>query len=336
MAEPPIVVLGLTDKLAPRMFRPEDLAKLTAVARVLGPIPGEKVDPAVLKSMLPGATVLISGWGTPSIDASILAAGDSLELIAHSAGSVKHLVNDAVYDRGIRVTTSAGVNAVPVAQLTIGLMITMLKQIPWIADAYRAGRSDEVKARHAVCRELQDLSVGLISASRVGREVLKLLAPYPRLTIKLYDPFVTPEQARQMGVQLVSLEEACRCTIVSIHAPNIPETKHLFNAERLKLIPDHGILINTARGAIVDEAALVAEVKRRPLYVALDVTDPEPPKPDSPLRTAPNVLLTPHIAGAITQARLDMGALAIEETLRYLQTGNVTNEVTRAMLPTQA
>jgi phosphoglycerate dehydrogenase-like enzyme len=94
--------------------------------------------------------------------------------------------------------------------------------------------------------------------------------------------------------------------------------------------------VNTARGSLVDEAALVAECRRRPIWACLDVTDPEPPRPDSPLRTEPRILLTPHIAGAMGQARTDMGRLAIDETLRFLTGQPLTCEVTRAMLATQA
>ncbi len=110
----------------------------------------------------------------------------------------------------------------------------------------------------------------------------------------------------------------------------------MMNARTLGLIPDHGLFINTSRGALVDESALLAEVRRRPLYVALDVTDPEPPAADSPLRQERNILLTPHIAGATRQARRAMGAQAIEQVICFLQDRPLTAEVTREMLPTQA
>jgi phosphoglycerate dehydrogenase-like enzyme len=139
-----------------------------------------------------------------------------------------------------------------------------------------------------------------------------------------------------MGVELASLEEVCRCEVVSLHAPNIPETRHMMNARTLGLLPDHAVLINTSRGALIDEAALVAEVRRRPLYVMLDVTDPEPPAADAPIRREANILLTPHIAGSMKQARLDMGRLAIDEVLRFLKGEPLQHEVTREMLPTQA
>jgi phosphoglycerate dehydrogenase-like enzyme len=110
----------------------------------------------------------------------------------------------------------------------------------------------------------------------------------------------------------------------------------MLNARTLALLPDHAVLINTSRGALIDEAALVAEVRRRPLYVYLDVTDPEPPATDSPLLREPNILITPHVAGGMNQGRKDMGRMAIDETLRFLRGGSLEQEVTRDMLPTQA
>src|SRR5581483_4071727 len=138
---------------------------------------------------------------------------------------------------------------------------------------------------------------GIIGASRIGRIVIGMLKGYNGVGVKLFDPYVSSEQASAMGVQSASLDDVCRCEVVSVHAPNIPETRHMLNARTLGLLPDHAVLINTSRGALIDEAALIAELRRRPLYVALDVTDPEPPAKDSPLRSEPNVILTPHIAG---------------------------------------
>jgi phosphoglycerate dehydrogenase-like enzyme len=336
MDSKPIVVLALSQEMAGEMFRAADLSRLSAAAEVRGPFSGETLRDGVLGKALSGASVVITGWGTPRLESHLLGESNSVRLIAHSAGSVRHLVNDRTFARGIRVSNAADVNAIPVAQFTIGAITMLLKQVPWIGLAYARGDRAEVERRKRQVRELQDIDVGIIAASRVGRLVIEMLKAYPRVRVKLYDPFVTVEQARELGVELVSLEDACRCEVVSIHAPNLPSTRHMFNAQRLALLPDHAVLINTSRGALIDEAALLAEVNRRPLYVALDVTDPEPPAPNSPLRTAPNVYLTPHIAGAMKQARLDMGQVAIEETLRFLAGEPLKHEITREMLPRQA
>jgi phosphoglycerate dehydrogenase-like enzyme len=163
------------------------------------------------------------------------------------------------------------------------------------------------------------------------------------------DPYLTADDARSLGVEHCSVEEVFTCPVVSLHAPSLPQTRHLANAQRLALLPDHAVFLNTARGSLVDEQALIAEVRRRPLYVLLDVTDPPPPVADSPLRTSatlppgdsplrtePNILLTPHVAGAMQQARRTMGRLAIAEVLRFLRGAPLEHEVTRDSLAIQA
>jgi phosphoglycerate dehydrogenase-like enzyme len=325
----PLIPLVMPQQTADAMFRRADLDRLRQVADVVGPFGREQV--AELQDALTRATVLLTGWGSPKFDEQLLSASPNLKLIAHTAGSVKSIVTEAVFQRGIRVINAAAVNATPVAEFTVAMMVLMLKQFPWISEQYKQGG-----IRGGPIRELREMNIGLVSASRVGREVIRLLKSYPMLRIKLYDPFISPEQARQLGVELTSLEEVCRCEVVSIHAPDLPETKHMFNARTLALLPDHAVLINTARGRLIDEDALVAEVRKRPLYVCLDVTHPEPPAADSPLRTEKNILLTPHIAGAMNQARCDMGALAIDEILRFLKKESLQHEVTLQMLPTQA
>lgn len=335
MPSKPVVGLAMGPEMCKRMFRHEDLDRLHMFATVRGPLPADSgIDD--YRKMLSDAQALITGWGTIRLTQPLLAGAPRLKLIAHSAGSVKGLVDDSVYEQGVRVTTAASANAVSVAQYTVAMITSMLKQVPWISNAYARGDVEEVKKRRHAVRELMDMNIGIIAASRVGREVIHILRTYPRVSIKCYDPYLKPEVAEKLGVTLVSLEEACRCEVVSLHAPNIPETRHMFNARTLALLPDHCVFINTARGALVDESALVGELNRRPLYACLDVTDPEPPLADSPLRTAPNLILTPHIAGAIQQACKDMGQLAIDETLRFFNGDKLLHEVTREMLPTQA
>lgn len=317
-----------------QMFFAKDLSRLREAAEVRDP--PHRIETRSLRSLLTDATAAITGWGTPAFDAALLQHAPRLRLIAHSGGSVKGLVTPAVYDRGIRVTTAAAANALPVAEFTVAMIVAMLKQVPWVISAHTRGDGKSPGRPLGPIRELRDLNVGLLGASRVGREVIRLLGAFPRLTIKVYDPYLSPESAQLLGVERASLEDVCRCDVLSIHAPDVPETRQMINARTLALLPDHAVLINTARGALVDERALVAEVRRRPLYVLLDVTDPEPPARDSPLRREPNILLTPHLAGAMSQARRDMGRIAIEETLRFARGEPLKHEVTQEMLPTQA
>ena len=327
----PTVALALSRTIHDMMFTPQDLQRLRDAAHVIGP--PQVATQEQIAPLLAEATVAITGWGTAPMTNGLLSAAPKLRLVAHSAGSVKTLVSEDLYDRGIRVSTAAGANAAPVAETTVAMMVVMLKRIPWL---FASHGDKTILQTVGPVRELRDLRVGLISASRVGREVIRLLKEYPRLRVLVYDPHLSTDGAADLGVELASLDEVCRCEVVSVHAPSIPATRHMFNARTLGLMPDHAILINTSRGSLIDEAALVAEVRRRPLYVYLDVTDPEPPAADSPLRHEPNILLTPHIAGGMNQARRDMGRMAIDETLRFLRGEPLDHEVTRAMLPTQA
>ena len=327
--------------MARTMFGGDDLARLREAADLRGPC--DPADGESLHEALREAAAVITCWGSPRFDEQLLAAAPHLRLIAHSAGTVKPHVRDAVFDRGILVTTAAAALAVPVAQYTVAMMVALLKQIPWLIAAQSRNDQEEIARRLPHVRELQEMEVGLVGASRVGREVIRLLGSYPNLTIRLSDPFLEENEARQLGVDMCSLDDVCRCEVVSIHAPNLPETRHMFDARLLSLLPDHAVFINTSRGALVDEAALVAEVRRRPLYALLDVTDAEPAAPDSLLRSEPNILLTPHIAGVTPRsggvdrpAARAMGRLAIEEVLRFLRHEPLQHEVTREMLATQA
>ncbi len=330
MSSKPVVAMALSRAVHDIMFSPDDLSRLREVAAVVGP--AETGGPEHIRPLLKDAIAAITGWQTAPFDETLLASAPNLKLIAHSAGTVKNLVDDAVYDRGIRVINAAAANAAPVAETTVAMMVVMLKRIPWLIPAH--GDKDAVHT--APVRELRDLSVGLIGASRVGREVVRLLRSYPRLRVIVYDPILTEPEARELGVEIASLDAVCRCDVVSIHAPSLPTTHHMINGAALALLPDHAVLINTSRGALIDEAALVAEVRRRPLFVYLDVTDPEPTAPDSPMRREANILITPHIAGGMNQGRRDMGRMAINETIRFLRGWPLEQEVTRDMLPTQA
>ena len=333
MSIKPTVALVLPIKIAQQMFTEGEMTLLKVHAEVVGPIMPE--DPG-FGAAVREAQVVLGGWGTPKFDDALLKQFPELRLLAYSAGSVKTTVTDSFYERGLKVTTSASANAVPVAEFTVAMMQALLKQVFWLAPAFARGGRGAIMDRMSHVRELSNLEVGLVGASRIGHEVVRLLKSYASLHVKMYDPYLSDEQAKEMGVSLSTLEEVCACEVVSIHAPNIPETRHMFNARMLALLPDHGILINTSRGALIDEQALVDEVMRRPLYVLLDVTDPEPPASDSKLRTLENVILTPHIAGAMNQARLEMGKLAIEEAIRFLVGQPLRYEVTKDMLATQA
>jgi phosphoglycerate dehydrogenase-like enzyme len=248
------------------------------------------------------------------LDADVLAAAPRLRAMAHMGSSVGRFVSDALWERGIQVTSAGPALALDVAETTLGLMIVGMKRIWPLGQRVREGGWRE--SPYWPSRELHGKVVGIVGASNVGRHVIELLRPFG-VQVLLYDPYVTGEDAVQLGAEKVEMDDlARRADVVSLHAPGKPETHHLLNAERLAMMKDDALLVNTARGTLVDEEALVEELAKGRFFAFLDVTDPEPPAADSPLRQLENVVVTPHLAGCIEDCGR-MGEMAVEELRRF-------------------
>ncbi|MFF0556068.1 hydroxyacid dehydrogenase [Streptomyces sp. NPDC004266] len=271
--------------------------------------PGPRVAAALAE-----AEILLTCWGATPLTAEVLARAPRLKAVVHAAGSVKHHITDACWERGLRVTSAAAANALPVAEYTLAAILFAGKQVLRSAQRYAELRTDHAWLEESTTWGNHRRTIGVVGASRIGRRVLELLRPFD-FEILLYDPYVT---AAPPGTELVGLDELCaRSTIVSVHAPQLPSTHHMIGAAQLAAMPDGVTLINTARGSLIDEEALLPHLVSGRLHAILDVTDPELPPPDSPLWTLPNVLLTPHVAGSLGNELHRMADQAIEEVARY-------------------
>jgi phosphoglycerate dehydrogenase-like enzyme len=287
------------------------LAAFAEVVHHVGLEPATKED---LISLLPAADGCLTSWGVARLDADVIAAAPRLQIMAHMGSSVTRFVSDALWQRGIRVTTAAPALAREVAVTTLGLMIVGLKRIWPLGQHVREGGWRE--SPNWPSRELHGKTVGIAGASHVGRHVIELLRPFG-VRVLLYDPYVAEEEAAQLGAEKVEMDEmASRADVISLHAPAKPDTHHLLSAGRLALMKDDALLINTARGTLIDEAALITELRRGRFFAFLDVTDPEPPTADSPLRHLDNVVVTPHLAGCIEDCGR-LGEMAVEELRRH-------------------
>ena len=315
---------------------------------------GEPVDPT---DRLAGAEVLFSCWGVPRLDGQALAQMPGLRTVVHAAGSVKGFVTPELIARGITVSSAAAANAIPVAEYTVAMVLLAGKSAFTVADAYARGQSREdfyqqpdpagpeetgdptapedsedsadagaspagaggvsgvpARVRHGNLGR----KVGVIGASRVGRKVLELLRVYD-FELFVADPTITAADAAELGATLMEIDKLIpRCDVVSIHAPDVPATRQLIDARRLAMLRPGATLINTARGRLLDTAALIERLRGGDLYAVLDVTDPEPLPADSPLFTLPNVIVTPHVAGSLGTEVARMGALAVQEVARYV------------------
>lgn len=328
----PVVAITIGRSHYGRMFSSAALADLADAAEIVHHADDEPASKEDLLSLLAEADVCITSWGVARIDADVVAAAPRLGHMAHMGGSVKRFVSDAVWERGIRVTSASVALARDVAETTLGLMIVGRKRIWPLGDHVRDGgwRDSPVWDRWDA-RELHRSTVGLIGVGNVGRHVIELLAPFS-VTILVADPYLSDDDAERLGVERVEPAELMeRSDVVSIHAPANDQTRRMIGADLLGRLSDGAVLINTARGSIIDESALVDELTTGRIFAFLDVTDPEPPAPDSPLRRMENVVVTPHIAGCIDNCHR-MGELAVEEVRRYLSGQPAINEVRPEML----
>ncbi|WP_055589343.1 hydroxyacid dehydrogenase [Peterkaempfera griseoplana] len=264
------------------------------------------------------AEVLVTGWGCPPLDEEVLRSAPRLRAVVHTAGTVKHHVTEACWRRGIQVTSAAAANAVPVAEYTLAAILFANKRVLPARDAYRShrGRTTDWHARLAGAGNYRR-RIGIIGASRIGRRVIGLLRPFD-LEVLLSDPWVEPDEAARLGARLTALPELFATSdVISVHAPWLPGTEGLVSRALLAAMPDGATLINTARGALVDQQALEEELVSGRIDAVLDVTSPEVLPASSVLYTLPNVLLTPHIAGSMGGELRRMADFALDELERW-------------------
>ncbi|MBN1873720.1 MAG: hydroxyacid dehydrogenase [Anaerolineae bacterium] len=266
--------------------------------------------------VLTEAEVIFSGWGMARLDEVFLAAAPRLKVVFYGSGSIRGFATDAAWDRGIIITSAYAANAVPVAEFTLSQILFSLKR-GW--DYVFAIKRDKVYPPKTFMPGGYQSTVGLISLGMIGRLVVGLLKSFD-LHVIAYDPYVSAEQGTALGVEMVALDDVFRrADVVSLHTPWLPETVGMITGAHFAAMKPGATFINTARGAIVREAEMIAVLERRPdVYALLDVTYPEPPEPGSLLYTLPNVVLTPHIAGSMFNECRRMGQYMVDELHRYL------------------
>ena len=172
--------------------------------------------------------------------------------------------------------------------------------------------------------------MGIISLGHVGLKLLKLLQQFDFNILVYENYYLSEDDVKKLNVKKVGLDELMsQSDAIALCAPNLPQNKHMINAKRLSLMKDNAVFINTARGALVDETALIKELKRGRITAFLDVTDPEPPEEGHPFYNLPNCILTPHIAGSIGNECYRLGKATVDEIKRYLEGRPLKGEISR-------
>jgi len=324
MSEKRKVLYVCTPSHTERVFRPAKYQEFLELFEVTANETNTNWTSEQMAERVAGMDAVVTGWGAPPTTEEFYEQADKLQIIAHSAGSVRHLISTElarkyVVPRGIVVFSANKSIAYNVAEATVGMLLMTMRHWAQFSNHYL----ETGQWRHPLYDRngqfLKGSTVGIVSASKVGREVIKLLGPWD-LTILVYDPYLSEEDAAELGVEKVELNELFeRSDHVTVHAPSIPETSNMIGAEQLALLREGATLVNTSRGSVIDHGALLEECKRRRLNVCLDVTTPEPLPPDSGFRFLDNVIITPHCSGAGYYGYFkigEMGLQAIRDCLR--------------------
>ncbi|GHJ41088.1 2-hydroxyacid dehydrogenase [Streptomyces sp. TS71-3] len=253
--------------------------------------------------------------------ARVFAARPALRMVAVCRGGPVNVDLDAATRHGVAVSFAPGRNAPAAAEFAVGLMLAALRRIPTADAELKRGRwRGDFYAYDESGSELDGATVGLVGYGAIGRIVARVLRAFGAHVLAA-DPYADPQAVRADGVEPVELDDLMRrSSVVSLHARLTPETRHLIDAERLALLPHGAVLVNSARGALLDHAPLpdlLASGRLRAL--ALDVYDVEPPPADWPLGAAPNVVTAPHLAGATRQTAHRAAAITAGEVGRFLR-----------------
>ena len=321
------VVVAMGDDLRRRILADPDLDRLAAAADVV-----LSADPAALDA----ADVCVTGWDTRPLPPSSYADGARLRLVAHTGGSVRHLVPAAALDRGLRVTQVAAVLAEAVAEFAVMSIIAGLRDAVSFAAALRSGESWAELAARPPGRLLRDQVVGIVGASRTGRATLHRLRPFGCRCL-VYDPILPAAEAAALGAEPAELPRLLReSDVVSLHAPVLPSTRGMIGAAEIAALRPGALVVNTARSALVDGVALQAAAAAGRVRVVTDVFDSEPLPVDDPWRRAPGVVATPHIAALTAETLREQGTVTVDEVLRFLTGRPLEHEITRTAYDTAA
>ncbi|GAB3484347.1 2-hydroxyacid dehydrogenase [Nocardiopsis coralliicola] len=249
----------------------------------------------------------------------VFAAAPDLKLVCVSRGGPVNVDLEAATEAGVTVTFAPGRNAAAAAEFAIGMLLAAMRRISTSSAELLGGtwRGDYYAYDNAGV-ELEGTTVGLVGYGAIGARVAKVLVAFGAHVL-VSDPFADPAQITAVGAEPAELDDLLRrSAAVSLHARLTPDTHHLINAEKLALMPEGAALVNSARGGLLDYAPLPEALKSGRLgALALDVYDVEPPPADWALRDAPNVIATPHLAGASRQTAQRAAQIVAAEVGRY-------------------
>lgn len=316
-ARPRAIVAMNPPALAENLFGPHR-ARLSSLVDVPAEVLTEFASDRA-STLLRDAEILLAGWGCPRIDRAMLDRMPHLGAVVFAGGAAAAVLDTVeAARRGIAFTNAGEGNAQAVAEYTAATIVLAGKRARYAEQIYREGRAFVDREADLLDTGNFGRTVGLIGASRIGRRVAQLLLATD-LRVLIYDPYASEEEVVSLGGLKVSLDELLAASdIVSLHAPATAETERMIGDHELSIMRDGAVLINTARGSLIDHDALRTHLRSGRIDAILDVTEPEPLAADDELWILPNVTLTPHIAGATGNELHRLGRDVIDEVARFV------------------
>jgi D-3-phosphoglycerate dehydrogenase / 2-oxoglutarate reductase len=259
------------------------------------------------------------------VTAAVMAAAPQLKVVARAGTGVDNVDVPAATERGIVVMNAPGANSISVAELALALMLSLARAIPMADASMKRGVWEKKKLSGA---ELRGKTLGIVGLGRIGQEVGARARSFG-MNLVAHDPFISEQVAGTLGIQLLTLDDLCATSdYITLHLPATPETRHIFNSERLARCKPGVRIVNTARGELIDETALADAIEARQVAGAgLDVFESEPPT-EWRLAKLPQVIATPHIAASTAEAQEQVGletAIALRDFLREGVIRNAVN-----------
>lgn len=275
-----------------------------------------------LAAALKGADILVTGWNQPLIHKEDL--GD-VKLIVHTGGSVGGIIDLSVFDTDVKVISGNNYYAESVAEGTLSYMLMALRRMGECSGLLKSGIW-----RPLHNEGLFDKTVGIVSLGSISRKLIPMLKMF-RTKIKVYSKIETDYAfAGEMGYEYDSLENIFKtCDIVTVHTAKKPETDNMINDKHFKLLKKGALFINTSRGSVIDEQALIENLKENRFHAVLDVYQHEPLAPESELLTLDNVILFPHMGGPTYDRRKFITSFLIDDAAEFFEGGELKNLITK-------
>jgi phosphoglycerate dehydrogenase-like enzyme len=283
------------------------------------------IDPAELSRdeyarLFANKDAVLSTWNTPLIDKQVLEQANELKIISHVGGEVRPFISPELFSLkpDLVLCNASNVMAKPVAEHILCVILACLRNLfhfrQWVKEDENWWEYDKSKNV-----SLLEKKVGIVGLGQIAREFIGLVRPFD-VELWVFSRHLTDQQAAEDGLRKSSLEEIfSSCEVITITAASVSGNRHMIDAGLLAMIKPHAVLVNNARGMLIDEAALIRELETGRFTAAIDVTDPEPPAADSRLRQLDNVLLTPHIGGPTPGQRIWMVNEAVDNLMAFFQ-----------------